>query len=45
MERDAKFVGENFENSCVNSIRAAAKFGRKFAHKFADTFVDYSNTE
>ena len=35
---DAKFVGENFENSCGNSIRAAAKFGRKFAHEFADTF-------
>ena len=45
MERNAKFIGENFENSCRNSIRAAAKFGRKFAHKFADTFVPLSGLQ
>ena len=41
MEWNAKFVRENFENICRNSIGAAAKFGRKFAHEFADTFGAY----
>ena len=31
----------DFENSCRNSIGAAAKFDRKFAHEFADTFGAY----
>ena len=44
MERNAKSIGENFENSCRNSIRAAAIFGRKFAHEFADAFGAYINT-
>ena len=41
MERNATFVGQKFDNSCGNSIRAAAKLGRKFAHEFADTFGVY----
>ena len=44
MKRNAKFIGGNFENSCSNPIRAAAKFGWKFAHEFADAFGAYINT-